>query len=215
MKSRRWLGRIGMAAAIWMGSALGLVRGAAGQVNDWLLPGPNEVAAVEQLETAGSSWTTGDKSLLYIRVDFSDMPGDPVSQATVTSNMAQVNANLSHYSYGLMTLPDVTVSETFRMPQTAAWYGENNERGRLRTDALAAASAAGYNTDDYWSHIFAFDRIDDFSWAGLAFIGAGGVWLNGAFNVGVITHELGHNLGARHSSFWDTTDPADIIGPGK
>ena len=176
---------------------------------------PEGLADAQYSASSPTAWTIGSNSVLYIPVDFSDKAGDPISSAEALNVMSQVSSRLSNYSYGQMDIPNVAVTPTLRLPQTAAWYGSNDAYLQLRQDAVAAASGAGYNTGDYWSHIVAFSGIDGWWWAGRGYVGAPGVWLNGyVANLTVITHELGHNLGAWHSSFWDTTDPDDIIGPG-
>jgi hypothetical protein len=48
----------------------------------------------------------------------------------------------------------------------------------------------------------------------LSYVGGPGIWVgNNNFNVGVLGHELGHNLGLPHASFWNTGDQSSI-GPG-
>src|SRR6266542_5088905 len=48
----------------------------------------------------------------------------------------------------------------------------------------------------------------------LPILGGPGMWIaNSNFNVGVIGHELGHNLGLPHASFWYTAEQS-VIGPG-
>ena len=37
-------------------------------------------------------------------------------------------------------------------------------------------------------------------WSGIAEVGGSHVWINGQFNVPVIAHELGHNLGITHAA---------------
>lgn len=52
------------------------------------------------------------------------------------------------------------------------------------------------------------------SFGGIAFVGARGAWLaNSQWNLGVCSHEVGHNFGMLHSGFWDTDD-GTVIGSG-
>lgn len=175
--------------------------------------GPSSTGSESGNETAASSWTEGPKDVLYIRVDFSDLAGEPISSSAALSRL---NTDVNNYylsaSFGLTSV-SATVTPVLRMPQTAQWYGSNNDSGQLLRDARAAASAAGFDYLDFDRDITAFKKISGFTWAGLGYIGNRGAWLNGNFTLRVTAHELGHNHGLRHANRLDTDDDS-IIGTG-
>ncbi|HYE07607.1 MAG TPA: PA14 domain-containing protein [Planctomycetota bacterium] len=148
-----------------------------------------------------TSWTTGPKTVLYMRVDFSDRPGEPVSVATASSAMAQVDAFFRANSYGATSLT-TTYTPVLRMPQTVEYYRTRDVQ--LLTDARAVAAAAGYNTNGYSLDIVAHAYI--YGWAGQGYVGWRGTWLNGYFDFRVTAHELGHNYGLWHANAWRPTD---------
>jgi hypothetical protein len=159
-----------------------------------------------------SPWTTGEKTLLYIRVDMSDRPGDPVPAATVQDTMdVAVNNYYKDSSYSKTSIPHATVIPTVRLPRTAAEYDTIGD-GQLMTDAVAAARAAGFDVANYNLYIVAFPRLS-YGYSGKASVGRARVWLNGSFGSGVTSHELGHNYGVHHANLWKTTD-GSIIGAG-
>ena len=86
-----------------------------------------------------SAWTEGQKRLLFIRVDFSDLPGAPFADTTGTNLLTSLNSFYTEMSYGRtsFSLPGTgsEVTPTFRMPQPGAWYGTNNNYNQLRADA--------------------------------------------------------------------------------
>jgi hypothetical protein len=161
--------------------------------------------------TVASAWTTGEKTVLYIRVDTSDRPGDPVAADVAQSTLdGAVNTYYRETSYDKTSLR-ATVTPTLRLPRTAADYEANGDSPIL-SDGRAAALAAGFNTANYNLYIVAFPRMS-FSYSGKARVGAAGVWLNGSFGSSVTAHELGHNYGLHHANFWQTTD-GTVIGAG-
>ena len=158
-----------------------------------------------------SERTEGEKEVLYIRVDFSDLEGEPVSEAAAQKTLDEdTDQFFQDGSYQKTSLVG-TLTPVLRMPQTAAWYKANGD-SRLLTDARAAALAAGFDTAGYDLDIVAFKKIFD-GYSGKARVGGKGIWLNGSFGVGVTSHELGHNYGVRHANFWQTTD-GSVIGAG-
>jgi hypothetical protein len=161
--------------------------------------------------TINSAHTTGDKTLLYMRVDFSDLPGDPVAADAAQSTVdTAVSTFLRETSYNRTSMR-ATVTPTMRMPRTSAEYLSIGD-GQLLTDARAAATAAGYVHANFNFDLVAFARLFP-GYSGKARVGAKGLWLNGSFGSGVTAHELGHNYGLHHANLWQTTDNS-IIGPG-
>jgi hypothetical protein len=104
------------------------------------------------------------------------------------------------------------MTRTLRMPKTSAAYGAL-DAAVLRTDARAAATAAGFTLNSYQFDLICFTSVPNYSWAGLGYVGAPGSWIQGSFDSsgGVSVHELGHNFGLNHANFWDTAG-ANAIG---
>jgi hypothetical protein len=166
--------------------------------------GVRPMAATEQ--SAGNDlWTHGEKLLLYMRLNFPDDLTEPISEANASSQMVGVNASYAEGSYD-QTWVTATVTPLLTLPQIKAWYSTAGA-GALLDDARATARSAGYDTANYEFDIACFTSVPgtNFSgWAGLAYVHGKGIWLQGA-GVGVTAHELGHNYGLLHASFWDTS----------
>ena len=165
-----------------------------------------------------SNWTEGAKTVLFIRIDFPDKPGEPLDSQnkplTVTRAQNLINNEVSPFyvnnSFNKTSL-EATVTPVIRMPQTQSFYF--TDFSTLRTDAETAARAAGFNPDNFNLDIFAMSFNAGFDYGGIAFVGARGAALNGFFDLRVTAHELGHNYGLFHANLWRTTD-GSIIGPG-
>lgn len=168
---------------------------------------------------ARRAYTEGTKRLIFIRVDFSDLPGAPFSDTTGTNLVTNLNAFYREQSYnrtGFAPLgPNGSVlTPTLRLPNTAGYYGAR-DAAEVRTAARAAATAAGFNLANYSFDLTCFGSVPGFAWAGLGYVGAPGSWIRAAYDTagGVIAHELGHNYGLFHANFWDTGGES-IIGSG-
>ena len=164
------------------------------------------------------SWTTGKKSVLFIRVDFSDREGNPLNDRAAKFEMDRTDEFLQDNSYGKLSIETTLVPGVLQMPQTAEWYREDPD---ARDDELlrhgreaARALDAKYNHRDYDFYIVAFTQIFE-GWAGKAFVNSTGLWINGGFSNDTIQHELGHNLGLYHANAWIPTQDDDPIGPGE
>ena len=163
----------------------------------------------------------GRKRLLLIRVDFEDLPGDPLSEASASNLITSLEDYFHRASYGRFELASAGamdgfssgVTPTLRMPHAAAYYGTNQLFQLLRADALTAAAQAGWAADEFDFDIVCLGRAPGFTWTGLGNIGARGAWLRGQFTAGIAAHELGHNLGLRHANLWDTAGQS-VIGAG-
>lgn len=161
--------------------------------------------------TMASSWTEGPKAVLYIRVDFSDTTGDPITAAAAQAAMDnEVNPFYVQNSYGRTSLA-TTVTPLLRMPQTKSWYRTNDAITQFHRDAEAVAEAAGYPAANYDRIIVASKSVFS-GFAGLADIGGKGVWLNGSFLWNVAAHELGHTYGLIHANA-TTAENVNLINP--
>uniref|UniRef100_UPI003A8CE380 Ig-like domain-containing protein n=1 Tax=Marinomonas gallaica TaxID=1806667 RepID=UPI003A8CE380 len=79
--------------------------------------------------------------------------------------------------------------------------------------AKQAATTNGIDTNSYDRLVYIFPKISNCGWTGMGTIGASQsrAWINGAFTVNTIGHELGHNFGLRHAQSLDCG--VDIVGP--
>jgi hypothetical protein len=162
-----------------------------------------------------SDHTVGVKKMLIIRVDFPDKTGPVVSDATLSALINNMSNHWSAMSYGRVHwLPageGSAITPTLRLPLGHANY---TSLGPMQAAALAAAEDAGYDYRSYDFDIVVTGDKPDVSFGGIAWVGARGVWLaNSQWNLGVCSHELGHNFGLNHSGFWNTTD-GSVIGAG-
>jgi hypothetical protein len=152
-----------------------------------------------------------EKRVLYIRIDFPDLKGDPVPFVELQKTLSQVHAYYFQNSYGKFSLK-FTVVTTRRMPHTAAFYETNRDDQQIIRDARAAAKAIGYDTEKFEYDIVAFKTRGGGD-SGLSAIGGKGQRLLNNFRTGVHIHEFGHNLGLPHANLWVTHDDT-VTGPG-
>jgi hypothetical protein len=166
-----------------------------------------------------SAWTTGGKNVLVIRVDFSDLTGNPYSAAYIQSVAdTQISPYYLKSSYQLTSMTNTVTSLVYRMPQTAAYYAVSGANDQLHSDAETAA-AANYTLANYDRIIVVFAGLGSISgsqitYGGLAEIGGPSVWCNGEFDFRVIAHELGHTYGLPHGNFWQVSDGNPISSSG-
>ena len=180
--------------------------------------GPDDLPpAGSTFPLAPSPATEGLKRLLFIRVDFSDLPGELLTTNRAAELTRELHRFYQESSYGRSGFLEIgagsAVTPVFRMPRTATSYGSNDDAGDLRSDALTAAANAGYILDNYDYDITCLRSVAGFDWSGLGMIGAPGAWIRGTSSLGVTAHELGHNYGLRHANFWDTGGTS-ITGAG-
>lgn len=180
--------------------------------------GPEAFHGIETTSTTASassaSWTTGEKRVLYIRVDFEDRPGAPLSQEAAERIMGEADAFFTSNSNGRTSLTTTVIPSTLRMNSGTDAYRSTGYM-QLRDDALAAArefdrqdGATGrFDPDQYDLYVLAFPSVFS-GWGGRAAVGGRGVWLNGFFDSGITTHEIGHNFGLFHANVWEPSDAA-------
>ncbi|MFO1487032.1 MAG: proprotein convertase P-domain-containing protein [Verrucomicrobiota bacterium] len=184
------------------------------------------VAASGTGANPSSAWTVGGKRILVIRVDFSDLPGDPTfpgGPAGTAANMqnlidSQVSPYYAKSSYGQTTLTNVVTSQLYRMPQPASTYAQAGNNTGLHTDAEALA-AANYNLATFDRIVVVFSYLGNLpgsliNYGGLAEITGPSVWINGEFDFRVVAHELGHTYGLYHAGLWQVTDGNPLSAGG-
>jgi autotransporter-associated beta strand protein len=169
---------------------------------------------------AASPWTEGQKTLLIIRVDFPDAQGQVVSDATLGQLIADMNGVYTDMSSGKASFALLGqgshITPTVRMPKNSSNYGSWTSLSKVLDDARVAASAAGYNYQNFTHEVVVTGAVPLVAGtAGVARVGARGAWLhNSQWNLKTCAHEVGHNFGLPHSGAWDTDD-GSVIGPGK
>jgi hypothetical protein len=106
------------------------------ELNDRLTAEETGGPTPSEEEPEASAWTEGQKSLILMRVDFPDLPGQPLADATAITLISNLNVFYTQMSYGRTGFytngAGSDFTPTFRMPQPAAWYGTNNYYDQLR-----------------------------------------------------------------------------------
>jgi M6 family metalloprotease-like protein len=165
--------------------------------------------------------------ILVVRVDFSDLPGDPrplSGAAPYTASYIQQLADgqvapyYQHSSYGRATLKFTVTPQLYRLPGTAAHYSTSIYPFELYNDAVTAAQA-DYSTANYDKVVVLFSWLGSLpgsqvQFGGLSLIGTSMAWVNGEFDFRVVAHELGHTFGLFHANFWHNSDgnPVSLSG---
>ncbi len=179
-----------------------------GQTAAEMRVGPRMTADLDE----PNPWTHGHKKVLFIRVDFSDMAGEPISEGSARNLVDNtVNNFFKDNSYNKTSM-SADVTPVLRMPETKAFYLANG-RHRLWSAAENEAKANGYDLADYDRWIIGFKRIYS-GWAGVAYVGGQSFMLNGYWGLREAAHEMGHNYGLYHANYWKTNENLDPIGTG-
>ncbi len=173
---------------------------------------------------ATTAQTIGAKPLLVIRVDFSDVPGEPITVPTAQSVLdSGANPFFDSMSYGQTSLVTTVSAKIYRMPQTASFYAltDGNDL-QLHTDARSAASA-DYTVLNYERVIVVFANLgtsrfagSQMTYGGQGTVGGSKIWINGSasFTMPTVSHELGHTYGLLHANLWKVTDGNPISPAG-
>lgn len=170
----------------------------------------------ESADTAKITSNT-TRSAIVILVDFSDKTGTPINPSTLQARFdGEVHDQVASMSYHKTGIDATVISQVFRMPKPTTYYNGTDDgskkNGALFNDAIAAAQAGGVTTSGYNHRCIIFKGIG-MGYCGLATVGGSKVWLP-CHGSKVIVHELGHNFGLGHASFWTVTgsDPIDPAG---
>jgi hypothetical protein len=171
--------------------------------------------------------TTGNKDALVIRVDFSDLTGNPAGMTAASAQSFMDNTNAPYFlrsSYGRASMTATVTTQRYRMPHTADHYATGGDSGSfglsndLHNDARNAA-AAHFTLSDFEVIIVFFSDLSsiansNITYGGLGEVGGSRVWVNGDFDFRVVTHELGHTYGLHHANSWEVSDGNPISASG-
>lgn len=177
---------------------------------------PDDVTATPAIaREASSAQTVGIKPVLVIRVDFSDIPGEPITVATAQAMMDNnVSPFFDNMSYGKTSLVTTVSSKVYRLPKTANAYATADEDVPMHADARLLA-AADYTLANFERLILIFPNIGSsrvpgskVTYAGSATVNGANIWINGpnAFTLPTVSHELGHTYGLHHANLWKVSD---------
>ncbi len=156
-------------------------------------------------------WSHGVKRLLFMRARFPDDVREPISEADAADVMRLANEYFAAASFNNLGIIS-TIGPLVMLPQPKLYYAVRGP-GALLSDARTATREAGFEPDVYELDMVRFENVPGFDWGGLGSVGGKGVWLQGS-GLGVICHELGHNLGLSHANFWNTVRPEPPDNPG-
>lgn len=179
--------------------------------------------------TQSSYFTDDDITVLFIRCDFSDISGSPVSQSDLQADLATISGHLNTMSYGAASITASVTTTLYRANGTGTFYAQSGDDDGLFDDIVARYDAAAdYSASSVYDVVAIYfpdlggvtnSRI---TYGGLASVGGSRHWINGLSSsfsrTEVITHEFGHNYGLYHANYWHpemdlSSDPEDYNDP--
>jgi len=134
-------------------------------------------------------------------------PGtDAQLRGVLVSNPNSVSNYFSEQSFGAVSFTGTSNSagDVYRVSIPADGSGCNGDSTHdpaWMTWGTQAATAAGLSHTAGYDHvIYYFTSQGSCGWAGLGYMPGDEVYIDNAFSLSVVSHELGHNLGVHHAS---------------
>jgi hypothetical protein len=149
------------------------------------------------------SVSRGARTLLAVRILFYGQASTAVGTDTdMRTLLDAVVTELNRAAFGAATFTYTLPSSTVTLSSTTATC--TTDYSTMESDAKAQVQATlGINPAAYNHFVLLMPSCSSLGWSGLAYVPGGTAWINGAAvgsSEGVMMHELGHNLGASHSS---------------
>ncbi|MDP9483365.1 MAG: hypothetical protein M3P84_09105 [Chloroflexota bacterium] len=160
---------------------------------------------------AGTAAAAATKNVAVILFNFSDDSSQPYTPATAEAVVFD-NGNAVASFFEEESRGAVTVSgDVFGWYPIAASKASCADPFGWASQARAAAVGAGVDLTAYTNVVYAFPFAASCAWAGMGEVHGPRSWNNGAFNLRVIAHELGHNFGVHHASSLSCTSAGSRV----
>ncbi|EOU2548279.1 Ig-like domain-containing protein [Vibrio parahaemolyticus] len=154
------------------------------------------VTASTTTSSAALSNTFGEQRTLVLLVNFQDNPQQPWTIDEVKDMVfGKVNDFYKENSFGQTWLSgDVQGYYTLPINSSCDYKG-------FESYITAAAEADGIDTSSYSRKVYIYPKVENCGWSGMGTVGGNPsrAWINGAFRLNTIGHELGHNFGLHHA----------------
>lgn len=185
------------------------------------LSGPRYILPVDE------DWTTGTKTVLFIRAGFPDRPEDTLEEAPVYAAMKEVADYFVRMSQGKLELQPTVLEMTVWLEDESEHFVESELRGKAVRNAtvrrmwdVAPGRLADYDLSLVW-----FPKISEWEEKGGGSLGSTGAWVNGTLEPHAIAQQLARNFGLPPSNALAPVngefevsnrlagaDPADLMG---
>lgn len=189
-------------------------------------------AAMMESALQASAWTETRKKIYFIRVDFPDKPNATFPVVSDTALGSTLNTSASNtileMSYGKTWIEATVSNQITHLSNNSTFYTPVDGGGSSRNDQLHTDAKARFQADNPAIDLSQYDIIGVYfasigmKGSGITYSGlAGGtrMWLQGGSSTELIVHEIGHNYGLGHASFWvrssGSTNPIDPAGAGE
>jgi len=154
-----------------------------------------------QVTAAAVSGTLGEQRTAVILVNFQDDTSQPITTAAATSLVFDTVSN--HFR-------ESSFDQNWLSGKTFGWYTVPLSKTacdtvKIASEADKAVQAAGNDLSGYSRKVYMFPNNASCGWTGLATVGgtATNAFINGAFTLQAVGHEMGHNYGLRHAHALD------------